>query len=197
MAEVYPEHVKKMSTVPFGVNPQKRILGQDKSSNKNILFAGALNERKGVDVLVRAFIAEGNLESKLYLCGRRFRSTKLVKHTQIIETGFVDIKEYFDKCSIFILPTFMEGSAKVIYEAMAAGLAVITTTAAGSIITDGYDGIIVPAGDEIALQIAIHKLLTEQNLRQALARHAIKTVENYTWEHYISSIYLKYEEIAQ
>jgi glycosyltransferase involved in cell wall biosynthesis len=43
-----------------------------------------------------------------------------------------------------LFPTLSEGSANVVYEALSAGLPVITTPSAGSIIQDGVDGVIIP-----------------------------------------------------
>ena len=44
-------------------------------------------------------------------------------------------------------PSLIEGSAKVIYEAMAAGVVPIATINSGSIIEDKKNGLIVKAGD--------------------------------------------------
>ena len=44
-------------------------------------------------------------------------------------------------------PSLIEGSAKVIYEAMAAGVVPIATENTGSIIEDRKNGLIVEAGD--------------------------------------------------
>jgi len=54
-----------------------------------------------------------------------------------------------------VLPSLAEGSAGVIYEALASGFAVITTESAGSVVRDGIEGFIVPEGDPQALQIVL------------------------------------------
>ena len=194
MVEVYPEYKNKISIVPFGISPAKLKPTKNKKYSKNILFAGALNARKGVDLLIQAFLSVGDADAKLYLCGRSIRSTKINSHKQIIQTGFVELDEFFHKSGIFILPTFMEGSAKVIYEAMCAGLAVITTAEAGSIIKNGYNGIIVPSGDAGALAIEISKLLSDEKLQRRLGECAISSVKQYTWARYAESVYSIYQD---
>ena len=53
--------------------------------------------------------------------------------------------------NVFVLPSLTEGSARVVGEAMACGLACIVTPNCGSIIKDGYDGFIVPIQNEDTL----------------------------------------------
>ena len=48
---------------------------------------------------------------------------------------------------MFVLPSLAEGSAEVTYEAIAAGVPVVTTRAAGSVVRDGIEGRIVPERD--------------------------------------------------
>ena len=197
MSAVYPEYQEKMVVIPFGVNSGK--YGQIKRdiSSKNILFAGALNERKGVELLVKSFLDINPIDSKLYLCGRGFKSTKISNDVRIIKLGFVDLDPYLSKCSIFVLPTFMEGSAKVIYEAMAAGLAVVTTPAAGSIIKDGFDGIIVASGDQVALTSSIQRLLVNEKLRRSLGDRAVNSIQYYSWERYVETVNTTYRSIVK
>ncbi|MEK6622192.1 MAG: glycosyltransferase family 4 protein, partial [Planctomycetota bacterium] len=38
-----------------------------------------------------------------------------------------DLKKYWRQAHVFVFPTLLEGSAKVVYEAMSYGLPVITT----------------------------------------------------------------------
>jgi glycosyltransferase involved in cell wall biosynthesis len=87
-----------------------------------------------------------------------------------------EIAEHYRWADVFVLPTLSEGSANVCYEAMAAGLPVITTAAAGSAIEDGKQGLIVPVRDASALVKAIERLAGDRELRkrlsQAAARHA-------------------------
>ena len=47
---------------------------------------------------------------------------------------------------IFILPTYAEGSARVIFEAMVAGCSIITTINSGSIVKHKKNGLIIDPG---------------------------------------------------
>ena len=58
------------------------------------------------------------------------------------------------------------------YEALAAGLPVVTTPNAGSVVRDGVEGFIVPAGDVEAFTERIHQLVRDRDLRRWMADNA-------------------------
>jgi glycosyltransferase involved in cell wall biosynthesis len=76
-----------------------------------------------------------------------------------------EIAKHYGWADVFVLPTLSEGSANVVYEALAAGLPVITTPNAGSIIRDGGNGFLVPIRDAGKLAEAIMKLKNSSALR--------------------------------
>lgn len=64
-----------------------------------------------------------------------------------------DVRPYLNECSVFVLPSYREGTPKTVLEAMASGRAVITTDAPGckETVTDGENGFLVPVKDVKAL----------------------------------------------
>ena len=66
-----------------------------------------------------------------------------------------DIKAQMIARGVFVFPSYVEGSARGVFEALACGCYVITTPNAGSIVEDGLHGALVPAGDAEALAEAI------------------------------------------
>ena len=71
-----------------------------------------------------------------------------------------------------------------IYEAMAAGLPVITTPNSGSVVRDGTDGFIVPVRDIAALKDRIERLYNDATLREAMGRNAAAHAVDYSWDAY-------------
>jgi glycosyltransferase involved in cell wall biosynthesis len=65
---------------------------------------------------------------------------------------------------VLVLPSICEGSATVCYEALAAGLSVITTPNAGSVVRDGLDGFVVPIRDARALAEKLEQLASDPRL---------------------------------
>jgi glycosyltransferase involved in cell wall biosynthesis len=63
-----------------------------------------------------------------------------------------------------VFPSYCEGSARVIFEAMSAGCFIITTPNSGSIVNHGEHGYLVPPGDVIALTAAIEDALARPEM---------------------------------
>ena len=72
---------------------------------------------------------------------------------------------------IVALPSYREGLPKGLIEAAASGCALVTTDVPGcrQVVTDGVDGLLVPAQDATALAVAIARLQEDPGLRLRLA----------------------------
>ena len=82
--------------------------------------------------------------------------------------GKVDgVRPFLCACDVAILPSYREGTASSLIEAMAVGKTVITTDAVGcrDVVEDGKNGFLVPVKDDEALTDAIIKyiLLPQEN----------------------------------
>jgi glycosyltransferase involved in cell wall biosynthesis len=80
---------------------------------------------------------------------------------------------------IFLLPSHGEGFPNSLIEAMAAGMASVTTPIAGipEIVSDG-GAILVPVRDSVALTDAIRRLVLDAELRNRLGLEARRTIES-------------------
>jgi glycosyltransferase involved in cell wall biosynthesis len=98
--------------------------------------------------------------------------------------GFVSdaelVREY-SRASIFVLPSYEEGSSIARVEALAFGLPVITTDTGGSEVCRGV-GIIIKPGDVEALANALDQLMGNNELREKLSRRSIKRAKQLTWK---------------
>jgi glycosyltransferase involved in cell wall biosynthesis len=90
----------------------------------------------------------------------------------------------YQQADVFVLPSLAEGSAEVTYEALAAGLPVITTRASGSVVRDRVEGRIVPERDPAALADAIEQVVGDRALRDRMAVAARARARDYTWPRY-------------
>lgn len=77
---------------------------------------------------------------------------------------------YFRAMDIFCLPTHREGLGNVILEAFASGIPVVSTRVTGvvDLVKHQQTGILVPAGDAMALSRGIQTLVTNRNLARRL-----------------------------
>ena len=103
----------------------------------------------------------------------------------------VELRNLYAACEVLVVPsiptrTFREPWALVVNEAMNRGLAVIASdavgAAAGGLVGDGRNGLVVPAGDPKALAGAMRALATEPTLRARLGAAGAQDVRAFTYE---------------
>lgn len=99
-----------------------------------------------------------------------------VKSGRIKWHGHVsDIRKPLADCSVFVLPSYREGTPRSTLEALAVGRPVVTTDAPGcrETVIDGKNGYLVPVRDPTALAIAMERFLTNPKLihKMALESH--------------------------
>jgi glycosyltransferase involved in cell wall biosynthesis len=84
---------------------------------------------------------------------------------------------------IMFFPTLSEGFGMALIEAMAAGLAPITTYTNGprEIVEHEKNGLLVPVRDSLALARALERLITQPKLLAKLRHSAYLTSQKYSW----------------
>ncbi|MEM7757808.1 MAG: glycosyltransferase family 4 protein [Cyanobacteria bacterium P01_A01_bin.40] len=85
---------------------------------------------------------------------------------------------------IKLLPSLSEGFGKALIEAMACGLAPITTATSGplEIVTNDHDGVIIPPRSSNAIEQALERLISDQIYLNSLRYNAYKTSQKYSWK---------------
>ncbi|MBP7053704.1 MAG: glycosyltransferase family 4 protein [Phycisphaerae bacterium] len=115
--------------------------------------------------------------------------------------GWLDKKdprlaELFDTASIFIFPSEADNFPSVLLEAMAAGLAIITTTAGGCPEVVGEAGLLVQPRDPAGIRARLQELVQSAGLRAELANAALERVRLFSWPSVAGQYVACYEEIA-
>lgn len=175
--------------VPYGMNPQWLAL-EPRPQRGRLLFAGTAELRKGIHYLAVAaekLISRG-LNYEFRVAGNvtdQVRRQPVCRHLSFLGRVARDrIHQEFQQADVFLLPSLAEGSAEVTYEALACGVPVITTKAAGSVVRDGVEGRIVPERDSEILAEAIQELVEDRQKRDRMAHAARDRAREYTWERY-------------
>lgn len=164
-----------------------------------VLFVGTAGLRKGIHILGMAAQKLSHRSYEFRVAGgvsdvvRKHRLTQGLSFLGRVPRS--DIQQEYAKADIFVLPTLAEGSAEVTYEALAAGLPVITTEAAGSVIRDGIEGFIIPERDPEALANRIEELVENRELRDRMAAAARERAKDYTWDKYAERLLAVFQMI--
>ncbi len=184
-------------------NQLKHKLGlQD---HKIVLFVGRLSVKKGVDILLKAMdqVMRSNPKTALVIIGSKWygkneeddytKSLRVISANlsgPIVFTGFVppaDIPQYFTLGDVFVCASqWMEPLARVHYEAMAAGLPIITTNRGGNAeVVAGYgNGFVIDDYSNPAMMAQkISYLLSNEIEALKMGGSGRRLAERqYTWE---------------
>jgi hypothetical protein len=171
--------------VPYGVGtPVSLPVRAAPHHPLRVLFMGVLGIRKGVPYIHQAaralkrravFRLVGSISLLPGAAERLSESVELVGPVPRPE-----VWKHYAWADVFLLPSICEGSATVCYEALAAGLPVITTPNAGSIVRDRVDGFTEPIRDGDAIVDSLERLATEPGLLEEMSRNASLRARDFT-----------------
>ncbi len=87
-----------------------------------------------------------------------------------------DVVPYYHACSVFVLPSYSEGTPRAVLEAMSCGRAIITTDAPGckETVKDGVNGFIVPVKSSEAVAGKMIELIENPLLVQKMGEASYK-----------------------
>ena len=195
----YQVNPNKLKTIPFGADPLDKFLLKKRKNNKKIIrlgFVGLVNMRKGIrwliDVLNYCY-ENDNLKFELHLFGRIFKEeidTINAAKFKIIKYGFIDKNKHniYNSFDILVHPSFIEGSAKCIYEAMASGLPIICTEQSGSLVQNKKNGFVIDAGDSLNLKNAIKFFIINKKFIHIMGVKSQQIISNYSWGKYAEKV---------
>jgi glycosyltransferase involved in cell wall biosynthesis len=171
----------KQSDMPTSVARQR-----DPSARPIVLYVGRISVEKGLVDLLDAIPAIKERCAGLGTAMPRFKLVGWGAHgeeerlrSQAAALGLGDDVEFagrvpfgqqlfeaYRSASVYVLPSWAEGTPRAIVEAMAFGLPVVATTVGGipDVIEDGQNGLLVPPRNSAALAAAICELLTDDAL---------------------------------
>ncbi|MDO4869835.1 MAG: glycosyltransferase [Bacillota bacterium] len=193
---LYEEDIRARSTVL--PNPVNISCEADGVSREKIVTVGRLHEQKNQAMLIRAFAGflkdHPGYELSLYGDGElREDLEKLARDLEIAGSvvfhGTVkDIPAHIKDARMFVLSSDYEGLSNALLEAMMMGLPCISTACEGStdVIQSGENGILIPVGDEDALECAMRRLADDDAFRKQLAAAGKRTGEAFSSENVIA-----------
>ena len=154
------------------------------------LFVGRFLKSKGLKEFIEAakIINAKNKNVKFTIAGSIEEGGDSILIDEInhfIETGVIenlgylnDIRVAISNCSVFVLPSYREGTPRSVLEAMAMGRAIITTNAPGcrETVRNGFNGFLVRTGSVDDLVQAMNLFKDNHDLIQKMGKNSLKLV---------------------
>lgn len=158
---------------------------------KQILYAGTVNARKGYVDMIKAFaiIASQHTDWKIVFAGNGEINKGLALANdlgiseQTIFLGWVNGEakdKVFKEATVFCLPSYAEGFPMGVLDAWAYGLPVITTPVGGipDIAKDGENLLLFNPGDIDKLAEQMSSMISNTDLRESIARESSKLAQS-------------------
>ncbi|MER8785432.1 glycosyltransferase family 4 protein [Mesorhizobium sp. M1006] len=181
----------KIHFVPYGYTPKTPARKRDyalRTMPLRVLFVGAIDYRKGVHDL--AVVAERlgdrvKVEALGKIVVDKKTAARLGKSIRLMgPQSFGVVQSAYQNADVLILPSYLEGSAMVVYEAMSFGLPCLVTRQTGAIVTDAVDGFVVEAGDIDAIQGIFEQILADPGKLQDVSERSVEAAGRVSAELY-------------
>ncbi len=153
-----------------------------------VLYAAYTKLHKGLHYLLDAWESLNLKNAELVLIGsygempeelKQSYIRRIAQNSSIRWVGNTSQpEEHYREASVFALPSLAEGNPKVVMEAMACGLPIVTTENAQSIVEDGKTGFVVPVRDAKSLGEKIKYLYDHRDKVEMMSKEARRAMEN-------------------
>lgn len=149
---------------------------------RKLLFVGNLEERKGVDVLIKAvarlhdFTLDivGDFKDENYVKKLKDFVNEKGLTKKVFFRGRIDnrlMSGFYKDANIFVFPSRYEGYGMVLIEAMCFGLPIVATSIPTTleIVKHGLNGYICPMDDVVCMARSINRLLDNRSLQRRMS----------------------------
>lgn len=159
----------------------------------SVLFLGTVCLRKGIQYLLGAarllagenitFTIAGPIDISAEAVATAPQSVTFLGRVTRDRLG-----EVYGAADLFVFPTLSDAFGITQLEAMAHGLPVIATPRCGTVVEDGVNGFIVPAGDAEPLAQAILRLARDRTQLAQMSKEAVRRAREFSLDGYFRQL---------
>lgn len=171
-----------------------------------VLFVGTLEPRKNLVRLIEAFARSGtDAGTALVLAGARGWYDKEIFTTvertglqeRVLFPGYIPNEElplWYNAARVFAYPSLYEGFGMPVLEAQACGTPVLTSSTSALPEAAGDGALLVDPTDGEAIADGLHRLLTEEALRETLRQRGLAHAARFSWPRTAADTVAVYQE---
>jgi glycosyltransferase involved in cell wall biosynthesis len=208
LASGWPAH--RIHVVYLGIDDNflRRVGGPGprvRTARLRLLFAGRFEQRKGADLICEALADLNEVDWELVIAGPvmpdiRARHGRFLDDPRVKSLGTIlrdELAREMQHAPVFVFPSYAEGSARAVFEALACGCYVITTANSGTIVQDGVHGALVMPDDAGALRGAIVAAWSDRaRIEETGARNAELVAARFQQKAYGDTLAALYDRLA-
>ncbi len=196
---------KEIPCIYNGIDTDKFRPLPEAHEGVRLVCVGRFEPQKNQKLLLRAFaeVHKQCPEAILELVGDGYLRSELealvaelgLGDCVIMEGVSADVAGRLNRADVFVLSSDFEGLPVSVLEAMACGLPVVSTDAGGTrdIVINEENGLIVPVGDQAALQDAMLRLCRDPALRRTMGEKS----REYALLRSVDRFVVQYEELYE
>ena len=160
-----------------------------------LLYVGRYEKRKNIENIVSAYsMLDSSMREKYKLVlvanGLDKNLEGLANHIEQNDSKNIyhlkgldidDLIQFYNKCKVFVFPSFFEGFGLPIIEAMQCGAPVITSTSSCLPEVAGDAAILVDPNSVDELHNAMDRIITDEQLHTKLKNSSIERAKDFSW----------------
>jgi glycosyltransferase involved in cell wall biosynthesis len=200
----------RLLLLPNPADLPKSIPDRSRRKQLRVLFLGRIGVRKGAFDLIRAFAGlPQELRSFCHLTmagdGDTEEVRALARELGCLDrvsipgwVGKAEVERLLVESDVLVLPSYAEGMAMALVEAMSWGLSVVATSVGGAaeFLEQGANCLLVTPGDVCGITAAISALARDSAFRLQLGHAARETISRFSIDSYVCTLTGVYEELA-
>lgn len=184
------DHIPSIVVNGSGVD-LKQYKPTDLPDEPSFLLIGRLLKAKGILEFIEAaqMIASENNDVSFKIAGWRETGRDSISQ-EIIDSWkenysikylgpLLDVRSSIAKASVFVLPSYREGTPRTVLEAMAMGRPIITTDVPGcrETVIDGYNGFLIPPRNSMEIAVAMRRFISDPKLANKMGKRSRQIAE--------------------